>query len=140
MPISPAKVLLWIAWIGSSGLWPQAQAQESQTHVLLERSRLEAELQTLPHWGVEEQNLVSICQFSDFVQTVAFVNRLVEPAETLGHHPDLFIAYNTLTLQLTTHDAGGITVQDLQLAAQISDIVETVTNLESVDCRPAQGP
>lgn len=81
---------------------------------------VEQRLQALPEWSLEQQTLVTLCEFTDFVETVAFVNQLVEPAERLGHHPDLEIAYNRLTIRLTTHDAAGLTTLDLDLAKAIS--------------------
>ena len=71
-------------------------------------------------WLQTADSLVTSCQFADFVKTVDFANRLVEPAERLGHHPDLAIVYNQLTIRLTTHDAGGITDLDMALAKEIS--------------------
>ncbi len=71
-------------------------------------------------WLQTADSLVTTCQFADFVETVDFVNRLVEPSERLGHHPDLAIAYNQLTIRLTTHNAGGITDLDIALAKEIS--------------------
>ncbi|MBD1875624.1 4a-hydroxytetrahydrobiopterin dehydratase [Nodosilinea sp. FACHB-131] len=68
----------------------------------------------------EGESLVTICQFADFAAAVAFVERLVEPADRLGHHPDLAIAYNRVTLSVTTHDAGGLTNLDFALAEEIS--------------------
>ncbi|MGF1517014.1 MAG: 4a-hydroxytetrahydrobiopterin dehydratase [Nodosilinea sp.] len=71
-------------------------------------------------WLQTADGLVTTCQFANFVEAVDFVNRLVEPAERLGHHPDLAVAYNQLTIRLTTHDAGGITDLDFALAREIS--------------------
>lgn len=71
-------------------------------------------------WLQTADSLVTTCQFADFVETIDFVNRLVEPAERLGHHPDLAIAYSQLTIRLTTHDSGGITDLDIALAREIS--------------------
>jgi 4a-hydroxytetrahydrobiopterin dehydratase len=51
------------------------------------------------------------------------VNKLVEPAETAGHHPDLEISYNKVTISLTSHDAGGLTEKDFALARQISTLL-----------------
>lgn len=82
---------------------------------------LEPELhQRLSDWQIDDQALVTTCHFTDFVETIAFVNQLVEPAERLGHHPDLMISYNQLSIRLTSHDAGGITEQDIALAQEIS--------------------
>jgi 4a-hydroxytetrahydrobiopterin dehydratase len=51
-----------------------------------------------------------------------FVNKLVEPAEAAGHHPDIAISYNKVTISLTTHDAGGLTEKDFAMAKQISSL------------------
>jgi 4a-hydroxytetrahydrobiopterin dehydratase len=50
------------------------------------------------------------------------VNKLVEPAESAGHHPDIEISYNKVKILLTTHDAGGLTQKDFDLARVISQI------------------
>lgn len=71
-------------------------------------------------WVQEGESLTTVCQFADFAAAVAFVERLVEPADRLGHHPDLAIAYNRVTLSVTTHDAGGLTSLDFALAEEIS--------------------
>jgi pterin-4a-carbinolamine dehydratase len=71
-------------------------------------------------WLQDDHSLVTVCQFTDFAATVEFVGQLVEPADRLGHHPDLAIAYNRLTIRLTTHDVGGITGLDVALAREIS--------------------
>ena len=83
----------------------------------------------LLNWLQTADSLVTTCQFADFVEAVDFVNRLVEPSERLGHHPDLAIVYNQLTIRLTTHDAGGITDLDIALAKEISA-------LQSGQCQP----
>ena len=58
-------------------------------------------------------------RFADFREALAFVNRVGELAERAGHHPDIDIRYNTVTLALTTHDAGGLTAKDFELARAI---------------------
>lgn len=73
-----------------------------------------------PGWSLAGDSLVTECHFADFADTIAFVDRLVEPADRLGHHPDLEIAYNRLTIHLTTHDAGGVTDLDFALAQEIA--------------------
>ena len=54
-----------------------------------------------------------------FKEAVQFVQTLVEPADQMEHHPDLSITYNRVTISLTTHDAGGVTSLDIQLAKVI---------------------
>ena len=56
-------------------------------------------------------------QFSDFVKAMGFVGKVADAAEKNQHHPDILIRYNKVTLTLSTHDAGGITMKDFDLAA-----------------------
>lgn len=55
----------------------------------------------------------------DFVDSVRFVDSLVEPAEEMNHHPDLAISWDTVTVTLCTHSEGGLTESDFELAAKI---------------------
>lgn len=73
-----------------------------------------------PEWTTDGTTLFFERPFEDFVAAIAFVNQIVDPAEALGHHPDITINYNRVALALTTHDAGGLTELDFQLAEQIS--------------------
>ncbi|BAZ70082.1 MAG: 4a-hydroxytetrahydrobiopterin dehydratase [Pelatocladus maniniholoensis HA4357-MV3] len=86
----------------------------------------EAEVQDLSNnlsgWTIEGSKLRSQYQFKDFLQAMDFVNKLVEPAESAGHHPDIEISYNKVRITLTTHDAGGLTRKDFELAKEISQI------------------
>ncbi|MGF1514151.1 MAG: 4a-hydroxytetrahydrobiopterin dehydratase [Elainellaceae cyanobacterium] len=86
----------------------------------LSDSEIAARLQSLPDWTTDGETLFQTRTFSDFVEAIAFVNSLVEPAEELGHHPDITISYSQVSLALTTHDAGGLTDLDFRLAAIIS--------------------
>lgn len=90
--------------------------------VKLSEEEIARQLQDLPGWRLEDQKIRRTYQFKNFVESVAFVNRLVEPAEKAGHHPDITISYNQVIVSLTTHDAGGVTQQDLNLAQVISQI------------------
>ena len=58
--------------------------------------------------------------FADFVTAMSFVNRVADFAEEAGHHPDIDIRYNHVTLSLVTHDAGGVTARDAKMAAQLN--------------------
>jgi 4a-hydroxytetrahydrobiopterin dehydratase len=79
-------------------------------------------MQSLPGWTTDGTKLSRTYQFKNFVEAIGFVNRLVEPAETANHHPDIAISYNKVTISLTTHDAGGLTQQDFKLAQIISQL------------------
>ncbi|HEY9725181.1 MAG TPA: 4a-hydroxytetrahydrobiopterin dehydratase [Chroococcales cyanobacterium] len=86
------------------------------------------QIQSLPDWMLEGKEIRRTFQFKNFVEAIDFVNRLVEPAEMAGHHPDLAISYNKVTVSLTTHDAGGLTQKDFDLAKTISQLAASSSN------------
>lgn len=63
----------------------------------------------------------------DFNGSIAFVNAIAAAANAADHHPDLAIAWNSVTVRLSSHDAGGITERDLRLAAQIDAMASSTT-------------
>jgi 4a-hydroxytetrahydrobiopterin dehydratase len=79
---------------------------------------------SLSAWQIEAGELVKTFQFKDFVASLHFVNRVGELAEQAGHHPDIDIRYNRVRLALTTHDAGGLTQKDFDLAAHAQKLTE----------------
>jgi 4a-hydroxytetrahydrobiopterin dehydratase len=87
-------------------------AQEIATHLV-----------ALPEWQIEKGVLTRTFAFKDFVAALAFVNKVGECAEEAGHHPDIDIRYNKVRLGLVTHDAGGLTVKDFNLAAILDSVV-----------------
>jgi 4a-hydroxytetrahydrobiopterin dehydratase len=80
--------------------------------------QIETELAKLPEWSETGEAIQRTYQFPDFLAAMAFVTRVAEQAERVQHHPDILIRYNKVTLTLSTHDAGGITMKDFELAAQ----------------------
>ena len=80
-------------------------------------------LAQLPGWQIESGELVRTFQFKDFVAALEFVNLTGKLAEVAGHHPDIDIRYNRVRLALVTHDAGGITEKDFDLAAKAQNLV-----------------
>jgi 4a-hydroxytetrahydrobiopterin dehydratase len=80
-------------------------------------------LTSLPDWKIEDGELVRRFSFKDFRASLAFVNRVGELAESAGHHPDIDIRYNKVRLALVTHDAGGLTNNDFDLAAKADKAV-----------------
>jgi 4a-hydroxytetrahydrobiopterin dehydratase len=60
--------------------------------------------------------------FKNFVAAIDFVNKLVAPAENAGHHPDISISYNRVSIELSTHDAGGLTEKDFAMADTINQL------------------
>ena len=85
----------------------------------LNAAELEDLLKADPKWQLEGGKLVRRWTFKDFVEAMAFVNRVATLAEAAGHHPDIDIRYNQVTLGLISHDAGGITRRDAAMAGRI---------------------
>ena len=82
----------------------------------------ELRLKNLAGWKIEAGELVRTFQFADFRAALRFVNSVGELAETAGHHPDIDIRYNRVRLALVTHDAGGLTGKDFDLAAKANGL------------------
>ncbi|MEA5628412.1 4a-hydroxytetrahydrobiopterin dehydratase [Nostoc sp. UHCC 0251] len=89
---------------------------------LLTKAEIQESAKVLSGWNVEGSKLQITRTFKDFIQAIEFVNKLVEPAESAGHHPDIEISYNKVKITLTTHDAGGLTQADFDVAQAISRI------------------
>lgn len=88
----------------------------------MSQAEIEQQIQTVPQWQQSGQTITRTFEFKNFVEAIAFVEQLVEPAEAAAHHPDLAISYNKVTVSLTSHDAGGLTAKDFELAQTISQI------------------
>jgi 4a-hydroxytetrahydrobiopterin dehydratase len=86
---------------------------------LLSDSEIDSGLAELEGWERDGETIVKTFELADFVGSVEFVNRLVEPAEDMGHHPDLSISWNKVQVSITTHAAGGLTANDFELAKKI---------------------
>ena len=78
---------------------------------------IKSRLVSVPDWQIESGELVRTFLFKDFRGSLAFVNKIGDLAEVAGHHPDIDIRYSKVRLALVTHDAGGITQKDFDLAA-----------------------
>jgi len=76
-------------------------------------------LASLPGWARAESRIRRTFSFDDFKGSMAFVNRVAELAEAADHHPDVDIRYSKVTLTLSTHDAGGLTERDFDLAGKV---------------------
>lgn len=90
----------------------------------LDRKQVAEEMQTLQQWTLQGDQIERLLTFADFVDAMAFVNRVAEIAEAESHHPDIRIVYNRVTLSLSTHDAGGLTEKDFQVARRIDTLAK----------------
>ena len=86
---------------------------------LLSDSKIEARLAGLTGWARAGEAIVKEFDRGDFVGSVKFAESLVEPAEAMGHHPDLEISWATVRVTISTHSEGGLTAADFELAAKI---------------------
>jgi 4a-hydroxytetrahydrobiopterin dehydratase len=91
----------------------------------LNEQELRDAVANLPQWKLEEGKLVRDWKFADFIAAMAFVDRVAVLAEAAGHHPDIDIRYNRVRLALVTHDAGGITAKDADMAASLNEALGT---------------
>ena len=73
-------------------------------------------------WQEINKSLVREFSFPDFKTALAFVNKVGALAEAANHHPDISLTWGKVTIRLTTHDDGGVTEKDRQLAKEIDDI------------------
>lgn len=89
----------------------------------LSTEQVREKLKALPEWKLVQGEIVREVTLKDFVAAMNFVNRVAEKAEAAGHHPDIDIRYNRVRLALVSHDAGGLTEKDFQLAAEIDAVL-----------------
>ncbi len=88
----------------------------------LNEAQIQAALASVPEWGESGDAIQRTYQFSDFLKAMAFVDQVAKSAEASQHHPDILIRYSKVTLTLSTHDAGGITVKDFELAKRCDQL------------------
>lgn len=88
----------------------------------LSDEKIQELLKEVPNWELVEGKLSRTFKFSNFLGSINFVNELSEIAEEEGHHPDIYIFYNKVKLELITHAAKGLTENDFILAAKINEL------------------
>ncbi len=88
----------------------------------LSSEQISEELKNLPGWSVKEEKLHKDFEFGDFNEAFGFMTRAAMHIEKMNHHPEWFNVYNKLTVDLTTHDAGGITENDINLAKILNSL------------------
>ncbi|MGH3025410.1 MAG: 4a-hydroxytetrahydrobiopterin dehydratase [Gaiellaceae bacterium] len=86
---------------------------------LLSEAEIEARLAESGGWKRAGDSIVKAFDRDDFVGSVKFVEGLVEPAEAMGHHPDLRVSWSEVEVSISTHSEGGLTDSDFELAAKI---------------------
>jgi 4a-hydroxytetrahydrobiopterin dehydratase len=88
----------------------------------LNLAQIKTALAATPEWKKKGNAITRLYQFKDFPAAIKFVNAVARLAEKAWHHPDIDIRWNKVTLTLTTHDAGGLTEKDFELAKKFDQI------------------
>ncbi|MEK7950790.1 4a-hydroxytetrahydrobiopterin dehydratase [Luteolibacter soli] len=91
---------------------------------LLEDEDLSSALKKCPEWEYEKNAITRTFEFEEFMDGIDFVNSVADIADEAQHHPDIRINYTKVTLKLTTHDAGGVTEADVELAQRVDNLVD----------------
>ena len=89
----------------------------------LSESDIDEELKKLSGWNVKDDKLHKEFQFDNFNQAFGFMTRAAMEIEKMNHHPEWFNVYNRITVDLTTHESGGITNNDVNLAKILNSLL-----------------
>lgn len=93
----------------------------------LSAQEIEAGIRGLSGWTVKADRLHKEFHLADFVHAFGFISCVALIAESLNHHPEWSNVYGDVTIDLSTHDAGGITALDVEFAARVEKIVATTS-------------
>jgi 4a-hydroxytetrahydrobiopterin dehydratase len=96
--------------------------------VRLEETEIRRRMGSLPGWRLEGDALHRELRFPDFVTAFGFMTSVALIAERMNHHPEWSNVYGTVTIRLTTHDAGGVSERDFALAAEVSRLAHLHIN------------
>lgn len=86
-------------------------------------SEIEKKLENLPNWKYNEDGIETSLEFENFKDCFTLMTRIAFEVEAQNHHPEWFNVYNTLSIRLSTHDAGGVTEKDIKLAKTIENLI-----------------
>ncbi|MCZ6759964.1 MAG: 4a-hydroxytetrahydrobiopterin dehydratase [Gemmatimonadetes bacterium] len=89
----------------------------------LSKEEILMELDGVPGWSLVDGKLHREIRFTDFVEAFGFMSRVALVAESMNHHPEWFNVHNSVVVDLSTHDAGGVTQTDLKLASRINEML-----------------
>ncbi|MDE3741208.1 4a-hydroxytetrahydrobiopterin dehydratase [Maribacter polysaccharolyticus] len=91
----------------------------------LSEIEIRQQLKALKGWEYIDGAIQTTFEFKNFKETFSIMTRIAFECEAQNHHPDWSNVYNTLTIRLNTHDAGGVTLKDFKLAQSIEEIIES---------------
>jgi 4a-hydroxytetrahydrobiopterin dehydratase len=85
----------------------------------LDALQIDDELRALPHWRVVNNKLQRTYEFANFIEAWGFMSAAALVVQEMDHHPEWYNVYNRVRIELVTHDAGGITARDIELAKRL---------------------
>ena len=91
---------------------------------LMKAAEAKERLKKVPEWELEKKHIERTFEFDEFSESIDFVNSVAEVAEEEEHHPDIDIRFNKVRLILSTHNKGGLTDLDFNLAERIDTLAE----------------
>jgi 4a-hydroxytetrahydrobiopterin dehydratase len=90
----------------------------------LSQADVDARMEERQHWTISEGKLTRTLKFKDFVRAFGFMASVALVAEKMNHHPEWFNVYATVRIELITHEVGGLSDRDFELAAEIDRLAE----------------
>lgn len=89
----------------------------------LKEEQIKKKLKDISNWEFKDDVLYGNYEFKDFKEAFSVMTRIAFEAEAMQHHPDWTNVYNTLEIRLTTHDEGGVTQKDFEMAKKIDEVI-----------------
>lgn len=120
----PAAIAQPVSEPGISVTVQSSSQDYAMSAPVLSKTELETALSQLSGWSIENGKLHRQFQFPSFIEAFGFMSSVALVAESAGHHPEWFNVYNRVTIDLTTHDAGGITQKDVDLARKANELAK----------------
>ena len=92
---------------------------------LLDQKQLDHFIEKNPSWKIDNKTIEKEFRFDNFIDAFGFMSKVALLSEKMDHHPDWQNTYNKVKINLTTHDKGGITTNDIKLAESIEKLITT---------------
>ena len=92
---------------------------------LIEKNQLDSFIEKNPSWIIDNKMIKKEFKFENFIEAFGFMSKVALLSEKIDHHPDWQNIYNKVKINLTTHDKGGITTNDIKLAEAIDKLINT---------------
>ena len=90
---------------------------------LLEKNQLDYFIEKNPSWIIDNKTIKKEFKFENFIEAFGFMSKVALLSEKMDHHPNWQNTYNKVKIELTTHDKGGITTNDIKLAESIDKLI-----------------